>query len=156
MSRKTARTNFSFIYKFAKISLIAVVLISLAGCGDKDDNEPPTPEENIPNFSIVGKWQKYMRLNDDGNFTVGDLNEFWIFYNDGTFENEDNGEICAIGIYILKDNTLTIYSVSASDNEPENFTGTVSIEDNFMVYTFSEIGETDYSTYRFRRMQTPS
>lgn len=36
-----------------------------------------------------------------------------------------------------------------SEGEEENFTGTFTIEGRYMDYTFTEIGDDDYITYRF-------
>ena len=152
MSRKTARTFLVTHFKCITLASVALFISSVTSCDDKNENEPQAPEDNIIDYPIVGKWQKYQRINEDGSFSVGDLDEFWIFEEDGTFQNEDSGEICSIGDYTLNDNILTIHSLSTDDNAPENFTGTVSIEANYMTYTYTVIGDDDYQSYRFKKM----
>lgn len=116
-------------------------------CGD-DQDSPGSSEEM--NKTILGKWQKYARLEADGSLSGGDPDEFWIFNTDGSFENEDGGEVTAIGTYKVDGNTLTIMSRETDgDRNEENFTGTFKIEGKYMDYTFTEIGDNEFTTYRF-------
>lgn len=116
-------------------------------CGG-NDNEPSDP--GSMSSSIVGIWQKYAEVEADGTLSGGDPDEFWIFNSDGSFVNEDSGEITTRGAYTLEGNTLTILSREVDgDRKEENFTGTYKIDGKYMDYTFTEIGDDDFTTYRF-------
>ena len=116
-------------------------------CGE-DKAEPGTPDAQ--ESSIVGKWQKYAMVAADGSLSDGDLDEFWIFNSDGSFVNEDGGDITTNGTYTVDGDKLTIISREVDgDGQEENFTGTFQIDGRFMDYTFTEIGKNDYTTYRF-------
>ena len=116
-------------------------------CGE-DKDEPGTPDAQ--ESSIVGKWQKYAMVAADGSLSDGDPDEFWIFNKDGGFVNEDSGAITARGTYTVEGSTLTIISREVDgDRRDENFTGTFKIEGQYMDYTFTEIGDDDFITYRF-------
>ena len=116
-------------------------------CGE-DKDEPGTPDAQ--ESSIVGKWQKYAMVAADGSLSEGDPDEFWIFNKDGGFVNEDSGAITTRGTYTVEGSILTIISKEVDgDRRDENFTGTFKIEGQYMDYTFTEIGDDDFITYRF-------
>lgn len=111
------------------ISAMLVCCFVLTSCGDDDDSGNDS--------SIVGKWQKYQRVNDDGSISEGDPDEFWVYNADGTFQNIDGGDICEVGTYTVSGNNLTISSHNVDDyNDSYTITGTFSITNNMMTYTF--------------------
>lgn len=129
-------------FSFLIIGAMGFMAIS---CGD-DKDSPQISTDN----ELAGKWQKYATVEADGSLSEGDTDEFWIFYSDGSFVNEDGGEITTKGTYTVSDNTLTIMSREVDgDRDEENFTGTFNIYDKFMDYTFTEIGYNNYTTLRF-------
>lgn len=112
-----------------------------------EDNKPESGED------IVGKWQKYQVLDNNGNFSEGDLDEFWIFNADGSFKNEDSGNITTTGYYTVDGSQLMIFSHSIDDpDEEENFSGNYVIDNNFMTYSFTDMRDDEKSTIRFKRM----
>ena len=127
--------------------MISLFCTMATSCGkDKDEPGAPDAEES----SIVGKWQKYAKVASDGSLSGGDPDEFWIFNKDGGFVNEDSGAVTTRGTYTVEGNTLTIISREIDgDRKDENFTGTFKIEGQYMDYTFTEIGDDDFITYRF-------
>lgn len=129
--------------------LIGAMSFMVSSCGDDNDKDSVIPDE--PSTSaIVGKWQKYGRVEADGSLSGGDPDEYWIFNSDGSFINEDSGEITTSGTYSIEGNKLTIMSRQVDgDFEEENLTGTFKIEGKYMDYNFTEIGDDDYTTYRF-------
>ena len=125
------------------LGMIAAMSVSFVSCGN-DEDKPDTPP--IGKQSVVGKWQKYARVENDGSLSGGDPDEFWIFNANGSFRNEDSGNITATGTYTVDGDSLTIMSRGSRE---ENFTGTFKIDGLYMDYTFTEIGDDDYTTYRF-------
>ena len=99
----------------------------MTSCGDDDEESS----------SIVGKWQKYQRVYEDGSISEGDLDEFWVYNADGTFQNIDGGDVSEVGTYTVSGNTLTI-SAHADGNYDDSYviTGTFSINNDMMTYTF--------------------
>lgn len=121
------------------------MLLTFTAC-----NDDPQPEEG---HSVVGKWQKYQILDDEGNFSEGDLDEFWIFGADGSFKNEDGGSITTTGYYIVDGSELMIYSHDIDDpEEEENFSGSYIIDSDYMTYSFIDMKDGDKSTIRFKKM----
>lgn len=135
------------MFKSAICLILGVIGCLAPSCGDVKDN-PQNPE--MGNTEIVGKWQKYGTVQTDGSLSGGDPDEFWIFNSDGSFVNEDGGDITTNGTYTVDGDKLTIISREVDgDGQEENFTGTFQIDGSFMDYTFTEIGKNDYTTYRF-------
>ena len=131
---------------FKRCGLLLMAIVSITACND--DNEEPTKDTGIE-----GKWQKYQVLDDEGNFTEGDLDEFWIFNVDGSFENEDGGTVTTTGYYTVDGNRLMIYSRSVDDqDEEENFSGNYVLDNNYMIYSFIDLNNGDTSTIRFKRL----
>lgn len=128
---------------FAVMALFAS-MTAVSSCGDDEPDNMPTQKKEI-----VGKWQKYGRVAEDGSLSGGDPDEFWIFGADGSFVNEDSGNLTAQGTYTVEGNVLTIMSCEIGGGKEENFTGTFTIEGRYMDYTFTEIGDDDFTTYRF-------
>lgn len=127
--------------------IISVFSCMAVSCGEEKDGPDSS---DSPKSLIVGRWQKYATVENDGSLQGGDPDEFWIFNSDGSFENEDSGEIVTRGSYSIEKNILTIMSREVGgDREEENFTGTFEIEGKYMDYTFTEIGKDDFVTYRF-------
>ena len=125
--------------------LMFSLLLSFTSCKDEDK-----PEHNK---SVVGKWQKYQVLDEDGIFSAGDLDEFWILNIDGSFKNEDSGNISTIGYYTVDGSLLTIYSHSIDNpDEEENYSGSYVIDKNYMTYSFTDMRDGEKSTIRFKRM----
>lgn len=130
---------------FMNGGIMLMLLFVLPACNNEDEPEKTN--------GVIGKWQKYQVMNDDGSFSEGDLDEFWIFNADGSFENEDSGNMTTIGNYSVEGNLLTIYSHSVDDqDEEENFSGTFVIENNFMTYSFTDLRDGEKSTIRFKKM----
>ena len=129
------------------MSAIMILPFMLSACSDKDEENPIDNPD-----SIVGKWQKIGIVAPDGSVSGGDPDEFWIFEENGTFKNEDGGELTAIGNYDIRQNELTITSQEPWEGgEEENFTGTFTISNGYMDYYYTEIGENDYTTCRFKK-----
>lgn len=134
-------------FKFMTCLTIGLFCSVAISCGD-DKDSPEFPD--VTNKEIVGKWQKFARVEADGSLSGGDPDEFWIFNADGSFVNEDSGAVTTTGMFHIEGNTLTIFSKEMDgDRQEENFTGTFSIEGKYMDYTFTEIGDNDFTTYRF-------
>lgn len=152
MSRKTARTLFSRTKRkwLYSLPILAVMAIS---CGDNNkEDEPDNPEPEKIN-AIVGKWQKYQRIQDDGSLTSADPNEFWIFEEDYNFTVIDSGDITDKGTYEINGMTLTISSYNVSEpDESEVIRGFYEIKDGYMNYQYTVVGEEDYVEYRFRKI----
>ena len=130
---------------FKRCSLLLMAIVSFTACNNDDE---PTNDTGI-----VGKWQKYQVLDDDGNFSEGDLDEFWIFNVDGSFINEDGGNVTTLGYYTVDDDKLMIYSHSVDDpSEEENYSGNYVIDNNFMTYSFTDMEDGEKSTIRFKKM----
>lgn len=125
--------------------LMFSLLLCFTSCKDEDN-----PENNR---SVVGKWQKYQVLDEDGIFSEGDLDEFWILNVDGSFKNEDSGNITTIGYYTADGSQLNIYSHSIDDPfEEENYSGHYVIDNNYMTYSFTDMRDGEKSTIRFKKM----
>ena len=125
--------------------LMFSLLLCLTSCKDEDN-----PENNR---RVVGKWQKYQVLEEDGIFSEGDLDEFWILNVDGSFKNEDSGNITTIGYYTADGSQLNIYSHSIDDPvEEENYSGSYVIDNNYMTYSFTDMKDGEKSTIRFKKM----
>ena len=77
-----------------KLFLFSAIAFTMMACSSDKDDEPNTNPKNI-----IGRWQKSQMEYEDKTWGVGDLDEFWIFKSDGAYENEDSGEITAIGTY---------------------------------------------------------
>ncbi len=118
--------NFKKLLWFLPLMLLCSVVTA---CGDDDD-----PDDTQ---SIIGKWQKYQRIDDDGSISEGDPDEFWVYNADGTFQNIDGGDICDTGTYTVSGNRLTITAHEVDDaSNVYVITGSFSIADGFMTYTF--------------------
>lgn len=118
----------------------------MTSCGD-DDDDP----NNVS--AIVGKWQKYQRINDDGSISDGDPDEFWVYNADGTFQNIDGGDLCEEGTYSVSGNTLTITAHEV--NYPEDsyiITGTFRIENGLMTYTYVYDDDPESDTLVFKKV----
>ena len=136
------KMNFTMIQKCVLIFSLSLIFIAC-----KDDNKPEMLN------SVVGKWQKYQVMDNNGNYSEGDLDEFWIFTADGYFTNEDSGHITTEGYYTVEGNQLKIYSHSIFDpEEEENFSGKYVIDNDFMTYSFTDLRDGEKSTIRFKRM----
>lgn len=121
---------------------------SFVSCDKNEENNEPDNS-----ISVVGKWQKYQVIEEDGTISYGDSDEFWIYQSDGTFQNEDGGNITTVGTYKVEDNVLTIYSHDIEEvSKEENFTGTFSISNGSMTYKFTEMGYSETLTYIFKKM----
>lgn len=84
---------------------------------------------------------------------AGDLDEFWIFEANGSFQNEDGGEITTVGTYEINGNNLSIYSHSVDNpNELENFSGEFSFSDGHMLYDYLDLETGDKSKILFKKM----
>lgn len=130
---------------FKRCGLLLVAIVSFTACNDNDD-----PADDM---GIVGKWQKFQVMDGEGNFSEGDLDEFWIFNVDGSFKNEDGGNLTTSGCYIVEGSKLMIYSKSVDDpSEEENFSGNFIIDNNFMTYSFTDMKDGEKSTIRFKKM----
>lgn len=118
----------------------------VTACGDDD-----APDDTQ---SIVGEWQKYQRINDDGSISEGDPDEFWVYNADGTFQNIDGGEVCDTGTYTVSGNRLTITAHEVDDaSDVYVITGSFSIADGFMTYTFVYDDDPEYpETLVFKKM----
>lgn len=154
MSRKIARTFFSTTKRALLIVMPLLAIIAIS-CGDdnkkEDEPENPQPDETA---SIIGKWQKYQRVNDDGSLSSGDPDEFWIFEKNNDFSVEDGGEITDIGTYKIEGKTLTIKTYSVSNSTDfEELRGFFEFKDGYLHYQFTEVGENDYIEYRFRKVK---
>lgn len=109
----------------------------VTACGDDD-----APDDTQ---SIVGEWQKYQRIDDDGSISEGDPDEFWVYNADGTFQNIDGGDICDTGTYTVSGNRLTITAHEVDDaSNVYVITGSFSIADGFMTYTFVYDDDPEY------------
>lgn len=155
MSRKTVRTKsnkkIKRIATTLAIALSVVAGTNLTSCGG-DDNEPENPTTDTQKL-IIGKWQKYQYINDDGTVESGDLDEFWIFEENGVYKNEDGGNLTSLGNYKLDNSFLTISSYLIDEpSETENMKGIVEFENGYMTYQYTYVGENDYTTYRFRKI----
>ena len=153
MSRKIARTFYS-ITKTMLISLplLAVMTVSCGDDNDKDKDEPEAPKEEEIN-SVVGTWQKYQRVQDDGSLTSADPDEFWIFDEDKSFLIEDSGNITDAGTYSIDGNILIITMSNLSDpREIERYRGFFEIKDGYMNYQYAD-SDNDWREYRFRKIK---
>lgn len=130
-------------------SLMLLLSLSFLAC---DKNEENTDENNTNPKNIIGKWQKSQVLDEDNSWVPGDLDEFWIFKSDGSFQNEDNGAITSVGTYKINGNILTINSHSIDEpKEIENFSGEFYFRDDFMYYDYIDLETGDGSTVLFKR-----
>lgn len=151
MSRKIARTFFGKAKRTMLVTLPLVAFMSFS-CGDDKEDEPenPKPEETV---TIIGKWQKYQIVNDDGSLSGGDPDEFWIFEKNNNFSIEDGGEITDMGTYRVDGKMLIIKQYSVSDpNESEELRGVYEIKDGYMNYQFTVVGEGYSAEYRMRKV----
>lgn len=150
MRRKTASILLNSKIKPLLISL-PLLAIPAVSCGDNEkDDEPENPH---PEATVVGKWQKYQRVEDDGSLSSGDPDEFWIFEKDDKFAVEDGGSITDIGTYDINGKTLIITYQSVDEPEyTETLRGIYEIKDGYMNYQYTVVGEDDYVEYRFRKV----
>lgn len=152
MSRKIARTF--FISKktilFMTLPLLAIMAFS---CGDDNDSEPDNPQDGTP-ADIIGRWQKYRYVEDDGSMSPADYDEFWIYGRDNSFMVEDGGEITDRGTYKVEGSMLIISQYNVDyPTERQEFRGYYEIKNGYMNYQFTEVGEDDgYTEYIFRKM----
>lgn len=135
--------NFKKLLWFLPLMLLCSVVTA---CGDDDD-----PDDTQ---LIIGKWQKYQRIDDDGSISEGDPDEFWVYNADGTFQNIDGGDICDTGTYTVSGNRLTITAHEVDDaSNVYVITGSFSIADGFMTYTFVYDDDPEYpETLVFKKM----
>jgi hypothetical protein len=133
--------NFKKLLWFLPLMLLCSVVTA---CGDDPDDTQ----------SIIGKWQKYQRIDDDGSISEGDPDEFWVYNADGTFQNIDGGDICDTGTYTVSGNRLTITAHEVDDaSNVYVITGSFSIADGFMTYTFVYDDDPEYpETLVFKKM----
>lgn len=154
MSRKIARTLFSNTKRKLLIVLPLLAVMSVS-CGDdnKKENEPDDSQSG-QTTAIIGKWQKYQRVLEDGTLTTGDLDEFWIFEKNNNFMVEDGGEITDAGTYKIDGMTLTISMYDVEDpSERQELRGFYEIKDGYMNYQFTYVGEDYRAEYRLRKVQ---
>ena len=139
-------------FKYFKGGLMILMLsLMFASCDKKDDVDEDEPNTNPKN--IIGRWQKSQMEYEDKTWGVGDLDEFWIFKSDGSYQNEDSGEITAIGTYKINDNILTITSHSVNDpKEVENFSGEFYFSNGHMYYDFYNLETGEESRILFKKM----
>ncbi len=77
--------------KGMSILLIAVILLSLCGCGDTTATDSTNTKDTNYQELIIGRWHPEGGGND------------YIFYDDGTFENDDDyGSWAIVNGTILK------------------------------------------------------
>ena len=130
--------------------MLLFLSLPFASC-DKTNGSENEPNPNPDN--IVGKWQKYQVLDDDGIWIPGDLDEFWIFNADGSFRNEDGGETTTVGTYQITGTTLTIFSHSIDDpDDVENFSGEFTFTNGFLNYDFYDLETGEESAILFKKM----
>lgn len=152
MSRKIARTFFSTTKRKLLIALPLLAFMTFSCNDNGKDNDPETPKPD--NAAIVGKWQKYQRVEDDGTLSSGDPDEFWLFEKDNSFQIEDGGEITDAGTYAIEGKTLIINVYNIDEpTEREELRGFYEIKDGYMNYQYTVVGENDYREYRFRKIQ---
>ena len=131
--------------------MILMLSLMFASCDKKEDVEEDEPNTNPKN--IIGRWQKSQMEYEDNTWGPGDLNEFWIFMSDGSFQNEDGGEITAVGTYKINGNILSIYSHSVDDpNELENFSGEFYFSNGHMFYDYYDLETGEESKVLFKKM----
>lgn len=135
------------------LPVLAVMAFSCGDDNDADNNEPDNPQEES-RTDIIGKWQKYRYVEDDGSLSVADYDEFWIYGKDNSFMVEDGGEITDRGTYKTDGSTLIIYQYSVDDpTERRELRGYYEIKDGYMNYQYAEVGEDEgYTEYIFRKM----
>lgn len=135
--------NFKKLLWFLPLMLLCSVVTARGDDDDPDDTQ-----------SIIGKWQKYQRIDDDGSISEGDPDEFWVYNADGTFQNIDGGDICDTGTYTVSGNRLTITAHEVDDaSNVYVITGSFSIADGFMTYTFVYDDDPEYpETLVFKKM----
>ena len=78
-----------FLMYFRGGLMILILSLVFTSCDKKDEMVEDEPNTNPKN--IIGKWQKSQVEYEDNTWGPGDLNEFWIFKSDGSYENEDSG-----------------------------------------------------------------
>lgn len=131
--------------RIQRVIIMVSLFLGFTAC--TEDNKPEAAA------SVVGKWQKFQVLDEDGSFKEGDLDEFWIFNADGSFKNQDSGNITATGYYTADGSQLNIYSHSIEDPDEEvNYSGSYVIDTNYMTYSFTDMRDGEKSTIRFKRM----
>ena len=137
-------------FKYILLPILCFFLsINFVSCND--DNDEPENSDVTKN-ELIGKWQKYAILDEDGSLTDGDPDEFWVYNADGSFQNIDGGEVTTIGTYKTEGQILTIYSHSVDDpNDEENFRGSFVINGDQMTYSFEDLIYGDTATIIFKK-----
>ncbi|MCH5224195.1 MAG: hypothetical protein J1E82_09160 [Muribaculaceae bacterium] len=132
---------------------LMLLLLSLmfVSCDKKDDTRDDEPEANPEN--IIGRWQKFQVEIEDNIWEPGDPDEFWIFGPDGSFKNEDGGELTTIGTYQINGNILSIFSNSLDDpDETENYSGEFYFTNGNLIYDYYELETGEKSKVLFKKM----
>ena len=141
----------NFLKYFKGGLMILMLSLIFASCDKKEDVEEDEPNTNPKN--IIGRWQKSQMEYEDKTWGVGDLDEFWIFKSDGSFQNEDSGETTTVGTYKINGNILSIYSHSIDDpNELENFSGEFYFSNGHMFYDYYDLETGEESKVLFKKM----
>ena len=131
--------------------MFLMISIAFTSCDKKDEVDEDAPNTNPKN--IIGRWQKSQMEYEDNTWGPGDLDEFWIFMSDGSYQNEDGGEITAVGNYKINGNILSIYSHSVDDpKEVENFSGEFYFSNGHMFYDYYDLETGDESKVLFKKM----
>lgn len=90
---------------------------------------------------------------EDKTWGPEDPDEFWIFEADGSFQNEDGGEITTIGTYKIEGNILNVYSHSIDyPDELENFSGVFYFIDCNLCYDYYNLLTGDKAKALFKKM----
>lgn len=126
--------------------LVTLLCGFATSCGD-DDNDT-LGETN----SIVGSWQVYQIVEDDGSVSDGDQEEIWVYESNGAFKSLYNGIVCDEGTYKVLDDALTI-NIIDENNDSWSLNGKFEIKNNLMTYTYSSSdAPNDHETIVFKRM----
>ena len=135
--------------------MILMLSLMFASCDKMDDVYEDEPNTNPKN--IIGRWQKSQMEYEDKTWGVVDLDEFWIFTSEGSFQNEDGGEITAVRTYKINGNILSIYSHSVDDpNELENFSGEFYFSNGHMFYDYYDLETGEVSKVLFKKVTQKS
>lgn len=62
--------------------MLMTACLAVVSCDNDDKPYSPSQQDS----AVVGKWQKYARVEEDGSLSGGDPDEFWIFEADGVSE----------------------------------------------------------------------